>query len=205
MIDKLIDIAKGEIGISEPFGDDKYISYYNGRYGTKFSKNVPWCAIFVTWCKSLAGIDEKIIPHFASCDAGMKWFKNKDLWQKSKGYKGKYIPKKGDIIFFSSKYTENDSTHVGIVVGVSGESVITVEGNASDKVLSRSYSQSSAYIIGYGTPKYDKYETYIVKKGDSLWEIAEKKLGNGREYTRIMELNNLKDTVIFPGQRINIP
>lgn len=49
------------------------------------------------------------------------------------------------------------------------------------------------------------YTTYTVKKGDSLWKIAEKYLGNGSKYTEIAALNNIKDNFISPGQTLKIP
>lgn len=51
----------------------------------------------------------------------------------------------------------------------------------------------------------DTYETYTVKKGDTLWEIAAEKLGSGTRYNEIVELNNLKSTTIFVGQKLRIP
>lgn len=51
-----------------------------------------------------------------------------------------------------------------------------------------------------GNPK-----TYIVKKGDSLWGIARKRLGSGARYPEIMSLNNLSSTAIYPGQVLKIP
>lgn len=206
MIEKLIEVALNEVGVSEPKGDDKYIKYYNSTGGMSFSMDVAWCAIFVTWCKAMAGIEKSIIPHFASCDLGMEWFRKNGQWQKSRGYGGDYTPKRGDIIFFSSKYTENDSTHVGIVTGVSGNAVLTVEGNTSNKVAARSYSVASKYIIGYATPAYTcEEEGYTVKKGDSLWSISKKLLGKGSRYKEIMEANNMQSTQIFPGEVLIIP
>lgn len=206
MIEKFIEVAEGEIGVSEPKGDDKYISYYNKIGGMNFSMEAAWCAIFVTWCKIVAGIDKKIIPNFASCDIGKEWFMKRGLWQNARAYGGCYEPKRGDIIFFSSKYTINDSTHVGIVTSLSGNAVSTIEGNTSNKVARRSYSVASKYIIGYGTPKYEEsYEAYTVKKGDSLWKIAKEKLGSGTKYPEIMKLNNMNDTVIRPGETLYIP
>lgn len=44
--------------------------------------------------------------------------------------------------------------------------------------------------------------SYTVKKGDSLWKIAEKYLGSGLLYTQIKEWNNLKDDQLLPGQKL---
>ena len=51
-------------------------------------------------------------------------------------------------------------------------------------------------------------EFYIIEKGDTLWEIAEKAYGNGSKYTKIVEVNRevIKNAdLIFPGQKIRIP
>ncbi len=49
------------------------------------------------------------------------------------------------------------------------------------------------------------YSTYTVQKGDSLWKIADKCLGNGSKYPQIAELNNIKDNFIYPGQVLKLP
>lgn len=49
------------------------------------------------------------------------------------------------------------------------------------------------------------YTTYKVVKGDTLWGIAEKKLGNGSRYKEIITLNKLKSDVIYAGQTLKIP
>ena len=49
---------------------------------------------------------------------------------------------------------------------------------------------------------------YVIEKGDSLWEIADKFYGNGSEYKKILteNLEVIKDAdLIFPGQKIRIP
>lgn len=51
-------------------------------------------------------------------------------------------------------------------------------------------------------------EFYVIQKGDTLWEIAEKAYGNGSKYMKIVEVNRevIKDAdKIFPGQKIRIP
>jgi nucleoid-associated protein YgaU len=49
---------------------------------------------------------------------------------------------------------------------------------------------------------------HTVQKGDNLWKISEKALGNGSRYTEIFEANKpmLKDPdMIYPGQVLRIP
>lgn len=47
---------------------------------------------------------------------------------------------------------------------------------------------------------------YTVQRGDTLWGIAEKYLGNGTKYTQIASENHIKNpNLIYPGQRIKIP
>ena len=48
-------------------------------------------------------------------------------------------------------------------------------------------------------------KTYMVKSGDTLWKIARENLGDGKRYTDIMMLNNLDDTDIRVGQKLNLP
>lgn len=218
IIEKIISIAKAEIGTCEPTGDDKYIKVYNALTSAGFNMAVAWCAIFVTWVIYTAGVAKTIVPYFASCDVGMNWFKNKGLFKKAKAWGGTYTPQIGDIIFFSGTYNQNDSTHVGIVTGVSGNNVHTIEGNTSDAVHERTYTLDNKYILGYGCPEYgvtvtasesttatSGYETYTVKKGDTLWGISTKYLGDGSRYKEIMTLNSLTSTTIHTGLVLMIP
>lgn len=50
-----------------------------------------------------------------------------------------------------------------------------------------------------------KYQTYTVKRGESLWTIARDQLGKGKRYTEIMKLNGLKTDLIKAGQVIKLP
>lgn len=54
-------------------------------------------------------------------------------------------------------------------------------------------------------PSKEEYTTYTVKKGDSLWAIAQAKLGNGNRYKEIMTLNGLKSSTISTGTKLKIP
>ena len=54
-------------------------------------------------------------------------------------------------------------------------------------------------------------KTYTVKKGDTLWDIAQKSYGKGSDYTKIQKANTTKypslkkNTIIQPGWKLIIP
>lgn len=217
IVDKIISTAKSQIGTCEPDGDDKYIKVYNEATGSTFEMDVAWCAIFVTWVMIICNVAKEVVLRFASCTAGMKWFISKGRWQNAKAYGGTYTPVPGIPVFFSKAHKLTDPSHVGIVTKVTSTYVYTVEGNTSDAVHERKYLLNDPYIIGYGVPSYADnvkanikdndtgYKTVEVKKGDTLWGIAEKYLGSGSRYREIMSLNSLTSVTIHPGLVLSIP
>ena len=51
----------------------------------------------------------------------------------------------------------------------------------------------------------ETYRIHTVVKGDTLWDIAKKYLGDGSRYPEIKTLNDLKSNVIYSGWKLNIP
>ena len=119
----LLDIAKAEVGYKEGKNNDT-------KYGKWFgANNQPWCAMFVSWCFSQAGLLAKVTAQnskgFASCDVGLKWFTRKNKLVPV----GKAQP--GDIVFFQFD-TDAQPDHVGICASNDGKKYLTVyEGNTS--------------------------------------------------------------------------
>ncbi len=143
-IKRILEIAIGQEGYVEgPNNDTKYGTWYG-------MPNQPWCAMFVSWSANQAKISTTIIPKYASVSLGMAWFQDRQLFQ----YKGTYVPKAGDIIFFKS----DGASHTGLVISSDGVKVYTIEGNTSDKVAKRNYDLNYRTITGYGTPNYPTYE-----------------------------------------------
>lgn len=157
--EKLIQTARAELGTKEANGgDDKYIKWY----ASWLSLASAWCAIFVSWCANQIGVLNKLIPKFCDCDEGVKWFDKRGQFKKTMAYGGKkYIPKPGDIIFFSSKHNIKDSTHVGIVIKEADGIVYTYEGNSGDMVRERHYDLDDKYILGYGIPLWPEAQEEI--------------------------------------------
>lgn len=173
---KVITVALQEIGYLEKetnaqldsktgnAGDENYTKYARDLYSIpgfyNGNKNgYAWCSVFVTWCFVQAyGVDtaKKMINHGelgAGVDYSAQYYKNAGRWHTS--------PKVGDQIFFrTSKY---DYAHTGLVVDITSNEVITVEGNTKSgstvienggEVCKKSYKLSSTSIVGYGRPDY---------------------------------------------------
>ena len=160
-IEDLIAVAMTQRGYTEGNSTSQHGGTSGGsgnytKYGAWYGINPgAWCAMFVSWCANQAGISSSIIPKHSSCDIGMQWFQNNGRWQWSKCLGGTYTPKRGDIIYFRTNTSITyDSTHVGIITNADASTIYTIEGNASNKCQEKSYSTSSAYILGYGTPAY---------------------------------------------------
>lgn len=150
----ITEIAKTQVGYQENSVGTKYGYWYN----TAFVKQ-PWCAMFVSWCAEQAGISQDVILKFASCSAGVRWFKEQNIWHDSYYYGGNYIPKKGDIIFYRNGGSSNVSDHVGIVLGVNGNYIHVIEGNATNEsccefTTNSARTLNNKFVIGYASPKY---------------------------------------------------
>ena len=84
---EIVAVALSQVG---NVGGQPYWSWYG------FPSRVEWCACFVSWCANECGyIEAGVIPKFAGCIQGSRWFKERGLWQDRS-----YTPNPGDIIFF---------------------------------------------------------------------------------------------------------
>lgn len=139
---KFLSIAAGEIGTTEkPIGSNKQ------KYGQWFGMNgVAWCAIFVSWCASQAGVSSLVPKSFSSVSQFQSWYSNKGLYRK----KGNYTPKAGDIMIQKSA----GASHIGIVESVNSSGFTAIEGNSSNRVQRVTYSFNNSKISGYGVPNW---------------------------------------------------
>lgn len=138
MAKDIIDIAIEEIDYAETGNNQTKYGAWMGMNGAA------WCHMFVSWCAAQAGESAAVVKT-ASVSTGKDWFTRKGQFK----LKGRYTPKRGDLIYFTT-----NRSHVGLVEYVQGSTVYTIEGNSSNKVARRSYPLTHSTITGYGVPKY---------------------------------------------------
>lgn len=152
---KLVAWCNDQVGYTEGANNyNKYAPKWTEAGGWN-AQNQPWCDIFVD-CAFIEsfGLDYASRLTYqpkggfsALCSASTNFYKNNGAWFST--------PAVGDQVFF---YVSGGINHTGIVVGVSGGVVTTVEGNSSDAVRRNSYQVTSSYIAGFGRPNWNIFD-----------------------------------------------
>ena len=163
---EIIRKAEAEIGITEFPPNSNDVKYNTLFWGKRVSgANYPWCCVFIWWLLSTSGVK---IKKTASCMDLAGWFKSEGRWHAA--------PQIGDIVFFKFGTNNRWTNHVGIVVGVKGGEIETIEGNTSLNSDSNGgcvqRRKRSKNIVGYGRPDYSGQAVLtlnmkpILKRGD---------------------------------------
>lgn len=122
--DAVLQVAThyGDIHYKEGKNNDSIFGQWYGM------NHVPWCAMFVSYCFAQAHASFLVAATspkgFASCSAGVSWFRSKKQLVNVK------YAKPGDVVFFNFAGGSNP-THVGIVIDNDKKAKVlhTVEGN----------------------------------------------------------------------------
>lgn len=128
-VEKVLEIARSQIGVKENPPNSNKVIYNNWYYGRTVSgPNYPWCMVFVSWVLDQAGV--KMPIKTASCSALMNAAKKSGQWVTSN-----FRP--GDVLIFDFPGGA-PVDHCGFAE-TSGNttSIVTIEGNTS-KVGSQS-------------------------------------------------------------------
>lgn len=140
------------------------------------------CSSFVTCCVMAGGIQiwsGGNAPTTSTLKNALKKTNAFDILTESKYLSGADCLRRGDILVRPKTSKRG------------GHTVIIVEGVEPPAPVEK--------------PTEPEYIIHTVVKGNSLWAIARKYLGNGNRYKEIMKLNGLTSTVIHVGQKLKIP
>jgi CHAP domain-containing protein len=209
-LDEAKKSAAGALDEDKPVGTNtNNVKYNTAYYG--FPEDNPdkaWCVVFIWWVMRHAGVPATVFPRKASVfraqDGGVRaWFKARDRYMSPSS-----MPTKGDLVIFKK-------SHIGIVENVEGNTISTVEGNASDRVRRHSYNRTNSDIDGYCHPAYDmvkdEEEDMTPQQAAQLKAVADKVerienvLFNGHTRHDIPidnlfgDAREIRDALIVPG------
>ncbi len=85
------------------------------------------------------------------------------------------------------------------IVTVDQNGKLTAKANGTATVTATLYGKEYSCKVTVST------KAYTVKRGDTLWGIAARELGDGRRYQEIMEINGLRSTLIHRGKKLWLP
>ena len=210
-IEKIISLAREQIGVSEQPPGSNNVLYNTVYYGGPVNGDqYPWCVTFIWWLFNVSGLASLFCggQKTAYCPYVVNYARQNGLWI-TDGYRP------GDLALYDWG-GDKEADHIGLIVAVNGNALTTIEGNAGESV--REMSRSAVTVMGAYRPVYAVEESappvedepldgdvYVVKSGDSLWRIAEKFLGDPWKYPEIMQANGMTSDVIHPGLVLVIP
>ncbi len=163
----ILIIARSQLGYSadstcyveDDAGRRKYYTRYGAWDGAMYSE---WCDMFVSFCIYYAGNES--YPKDSSCGRHQLRLKSAGYWREWNSY----VPRKGDIVFFTINTDKAMPNHVGLV-----EEVIPAEGNQPGQLITiegnmgnpdggtpcvRRMVRSLNSVVGYGT--YEQGKVY---------------------------------------------
>jgi hypothetical protein len=156
--------AAREIGYTES-PPNSNLNKFGAWYGIN---EVPWCAIFVSYCFYDARLPLEInTPKgFSYCPEGLEWFEAKGQFFKT--------PQVGDLAFFDWD-GDGMTEHVGLVESVNDDGTVTcIEGNTGSEInanggqVKRS-DRSLEDILGFGRPAYTEESSPQPELGYPVW------------------------------------
>lgn len=151
----LLRVAAGEVGYVEgPYNRTKYgAEMYGGKY-----QNQAWCGLFTDWCLQKVNMLQGE-PSSVWTPNGAAGYQRANRWIARAG-----APQAGDVVYFDwgGSQSVQQVDHVGFVEAVTGDYILTIEGNTSSSNAGSQSNGDGCYrrkrprsvIVGFGRPQY---------------------------------------------------
>lgn len=128
-MNRIIEIARTQVGVSESPPDSNCVKYNDWFYGKPtMGRSYPWCATFVSWVYNEAGYPLPNMGYrkgYAGCDTAYNYFKaNNEIVDN-------VVAQPGDIVIFDWN-GDGHCDHTGIFLRDLGKGQFeAIEGNTS--------------------------------------------------------------------------
>lgn len=154
-MEKVIEIAKSEIGYKEQSGKTKYFTELFPE-----EKSKPWCLPFIEWvfvkrfgketASKMLYMPDGVFSN--SISALILFVKNNGKWYRK-------TAKPGWIVFLRMTY--ESINHVELVIDVSDETITSIGGNCGGEVKENVYQRNDIRIAGYAEIDYEDTEATV--------------------------------------------
>lgn len=185
--DRLLTIARRELGVKEAPTGSNTVKYNTAYYGRVVNGSAyPWCCVFIWWLFREAGASELYYggKKTAYCPALLSYHRGQRVTD--------YRP--GDIIFFNFSGGQG-AAHVGICEKWDGVNITTIDGNTGGgneanggAVMRR--TRNKMYIVGAYRPAYaEERENVTQEQFDAMLEdyLARRVDKPGSDWSRMAE------------------
>ena len=164
--ERLLTLARGELGVTEQPAGSNRVKYNTDYYGREVSgTGYPWCCTFMWWLFRQAGASALFFggKKTAYCPTLLNHHRKQAVCDD-------YRP--GDVIFFNFS-GKSGAAHVGICEGWDGTHITTIDGNTGSgneanggAVMRR--TRHKKYIVGAYRPAYREEEALTQLQFDNL-------------------------------------
>ncbi|RBQ14416.1 hypothetical protein DP939_40635 [Spongiactinospora rosea] len=144
--EKFIKLLEKQLGYAEKKGGHtKFGAWYNSVESDADYSAQPWCDMYLSWAAKKLGYEEWI-GQFAWTPSHARWFEKQGAF----GTK----PEPGALVFYdwSGGKKIGGIDHVGVVTGVKGRKILTIEGNIDGGIAKRK-KRDQDKVVGYGYPE----------------------------------------------------
>lgn len=145
----------------------------------KEQKYYPMLYTNLNWLKSY--IDTSLIPGI-------------DIW----------LAEWGDELTYNNNVTIWQNSQNGRIPGINGNVDLNISFKDYPTIIKDLGLNNTSNTAPEPNPN-PSFSQYVVKSGDTLWDIAKLFLGDATRYKEIMSLNGLTSDRIYPGQILKIP
>ncbi|MFI0423773.1 CHAP domain-containing protein [Spongiactinospora sp. 9N601] len=144
--EKFIKLLEKQLGYAEKKGGHtKFGAWYNSVESDADYSTQPWCDMYISWAAEKLGYEEWV-GQFAWTPSHARWFEKQGAFGTQ--------PERGALVFYdwSGGKKIGGIDHVGVVTGVKGRKILTIEGNIDGGVAKRK-KRDQDKVVGYGYPE----------------------------------------------------
>ena len=163
---RIVLVARSQLGYQESVQNFQVDAYGIRRGATRYGQwygnlHGDWSAMFASFCLYYAGVTD--LPVNAGPETMRLEWEAAGLY----GDAGNFMPKVGHLLFLD-KDKNGYADAVAVIVDITDDSIITIEGNVDNAVAETAYEKDGPAIMGYGLVPLEPQLQLLANNGARL-------------------------------------